>query len=99
MNIEYLKIKSFGNIDNLKITNLDDGAKLIETEYKSSKFKVPEGNEPKPLERVYAEMEEKTSSWYLLIPVTAILSVVALGITVLVSRGKKNQKEASKDEQ
>lgn len=86
-------------IDNLKITNLDDGAKLIETEYKSSKFKVPEGNEPEPLERVYAEMEEKTSSWYLLIPVTAILSVVALGITVLVSRGKKNQKEASKDEQ
>lgn len=86
-------------IDNLKITNLDEGAKLIETEYKSSKFQVPEDSQPEPLERVYAEVEEKTSSWYLLILATAIVGAAALGIAALVSRGKKKGKEASKDEQ
>lgn len=86
-------------IDNLKITNLDEGAKLIETEYKSSKLQVPEDSKPEPLERVYAEVEEKTTSWYLLIPATAIAGVAALGITALVSRGKKKEREASKDEQ
>ena len=86
-------------IDNLKITNLDEGAKLIETEYKSRKFQVPEDSQPDPLERVYAEVEEKTSSWYLLIPATAIVGAAALGIAALVSRGKKKGKETSKDEQ
>lgn len=87
-------------IDNLKITNLDEGANLIETEYKSSKIQVPEDNQQEPMERVYAEIEDTNNfSWYLLIPATAIVGAVALGITVLATRGKKKEREATKNEQ
>lgn len=86
-------------IDNLKITNLDEGANLIETEYKGSKILVPEDNRQEPMEKVYAEIEEEESSWYLLIPTTAITGVAALGITALATRSKKKEREATKNEQ
>lgn len=86
-------------IDNLKITNLDDGANVIETEYKSGKIVVPEGKAPEELKRVYKEVKETDSSWYLLIPVTAGAGASALLITALLTRGKKKAKEAKKNEQ
>lgn len=87
-------------LDNLKITNLDDDANVIETEYQSGKIQVPEGNAPEPLERVYKEAEETEGlSWYLLIPVTAGAGAIALLITALATRGKKKESEATKNEQ
>ncbi len=85
-------------IDNLKITNLDDGANVIETEYKAGKIEVPEGNAPEELERVYTEVEEEKSTWYLLIPASAAVGVVALVVTALATRGKKKAKEATINE-
>ena len=86
-------------IDNLTITNLDDEPNVIETEYKSGKLVVPEGNAPEALERVYAEVEEKGTSWYLLIPAAAIVGGAALLITALATRGKKKESEVAKNEQ
>ena len=87
-------------IDNLKITNLDDDANVIETEYQSGKIVVPEGNAPEALERVYAKTQEKEgTSWYLLIPVTAGAGASALLITALLTRGKKKEKGATNNEQ
>ena len=82
-------------IDNLKITNLDEGANVIETEYQSGKIVVPEDNQPEPLDRVYKEVDTKTGkpSWYLLIPTTAVVSAGALLITALAMRGKKKKKK------
>lgn len=85
-------------IDNLKITNLDKGANLIETEYKSGKLQVPESKAPEALERVYAETDGAKFSWYLLIPISAVAGGGVLGITALTTRKKKN-KEAITDEQ
>lgn len=82
-------------IDNLKITNLDDDANVIETEYISGKIAVPEGNEPEALERVYAEVEETGSKWYLLIPITAGAGVSAILITALITLSKKKGKKES----
>lgn len=83
------------SIDNLKITNLDEDANVIETEYKSGKIQVPEGKAPEPMERVYKKAEEKQGlSWYLLIPATAGVGVIALLITALAVRGRKKEKES-----
>lgn len=88
-------------IDNLKITNLDEGANVIETEYQSGKIVIPEDSKPEALERVYKEVDVKTGkpSWYLLIPTTAVVSAGALLITALAMRGKKKKEEAAQDEQ
>lgn len=81
-------------IDNLKITNLDENPKIIETEYVSGKIEIPEDNVPEELERVYADKKQEGTRWYLLIPVTAAASVSALVITALLLRGKKKESEA-----
>lgn len=86
-------------IDNLKITNLDDDANVIETEYKAGKMVIPEGNAPEALERVYAEVETTGPSWYLLIPAAAVVGAVALLVTTLATDGKKKEKEATINEQ
>ncbi len=86
-------------IDNLKITNLDEGADLIETEYVGGKIKVPEGNAPEKMERVYAEKKNEGLKWYWLIPVTAGTGISALMITALLTRSKKKESEATKNEQ
>ena len=84
-------------IDNLKITNLDEGAKIIETKYVSGKIEVPEGKAPEKLERVYVDKKQEESSWYLLIPVTAGAGASALVITALLTRRKKKESEAMKN--
>ena len=81
-------------IDNLKITNLDENPKNIETEYVSGKIEIPEDNVPEELERVYADKKQEGPKWYLLIPVTAGAGVSALVITALLLRGKKKESEA-----
>lgn len=84
-------------IDNLKITNMDEGPKLIETEYISGKIETPEDNVPEKLEHVYQENEKKVSNWYLMVPITALASASALLITALKLRGKKKESEANQN--
>lgn len=86
-------------IDNLVINNLDHNANVIETEYKSGKIEVPEDNQLESLEKVYAEVKDTGLSWYLLIPATAIAGAVALAITVIATREKKKEREATQNEQ
>ena len=81
-------------IDNLKITNLDENAKVIETEYISGKIETPEGKAPEKMERIYADKKQEGPNWYLLIPVTAGAGVSALVITALILREKKKESEA-----
>ena len=83
-------------IDNLKITNLDESPKVIETEYISGKIEVPKDYVLEKSERVYADKKQEGTNWYLFIPVTAGVGVSALVITVLLTRGKKKESEATK---
>ena len=86
-------------IDNLKITNLDKDAKVIETEFINGKVELSEDKAPEPLERVYAEKKQEWSKLYLLIPVTAGVGASALVITALLTRDKKKESEARKNEE
>lgn len=87
-------------LDNITVTNLDEGANIIETEYRNGKIIIPEDNVPEELERVYAEVKEQEGpSWYLLIPITAVVTAGAILTTVLLTRGKKKEKEATINEQ
>lgn len=85
-------------IDNLSITNLDDDPDLIEMPFESSLVEVPEDYEYEPMEKVYETVEEKEEgfSWLLLIPITAGVCVVGLGVLVLVVKvkGKKKRRKA-----
>lgn len=88
-------------IDNLKITNLDNNPALVEKEFLSGKIEKPEDWVYEPFERVYATKEEeaeteKTISWYLLIPTTALAGVVILAVTdgvVRICKKRKLKKE------
>lgn len=91
-------------IDNLKITNLDDNANVIETEYKSGKWDRPEDAVYEPMKRVYNDEDDATQAngkllngWYLMIPVVAVIGGVAVAITAIVTK-KKVKKEATKHE-
>ena len=89
-------------IDNLTINNLDENPNLLELEYKSGKLVVPEDFSYKPVEKVYKEVEteEAKTSWYALIPATALVGLVALVVTALVIQRKgKKKKEAKADEE
>lgn len=88
-------------IDNLKIKNLDESPNLIATKYQSGKWEVPEDYAYEPVERVYAESQQvsaKAFSWYLLIPTTALVGVLAIAATALATSKKKNKKEAYTNE-
>lgn len=90
-------------LDNLKITNLDENPNLIETEFKSGKWDVPEDAGYQPLERVYASTDADGKalafSWYYLIPITVVVVLVGLAVTMLATRKKGNKtKEATADE-
>ena len=93
-------------VDNLTITNLDENPNLLELEYKSGKWDVPEDATYKPMEKVYEtstvkdKQKEKAISWYLLIPATTIAGAIALGTTAIVTHCKgKKKKEAKADEE
>lgn len=75
-------------IDNLKITNLDHEPVLVKKEFVSGKIEKPDDWVYEEYERVYAPeteevVEEKTFSWYLLIPTTALAGIL---IIVVVDR-------------
>ncbi len=84
-------------IDNLKITNLDHNPTLVEKEFISGKIEKPADWVYEEYERVYAPeteevVEEKTISWYLLIPTTAlvgIIGIVAVDTVIRLCRKKK----------
>ena len=86
-------------IDNLKITNLDHNPTLVEKEFISGKIEKPADWEYEPFERVYAPteevIEEKTISWYLLIPTTALVGIVGIVAVDTVIRICKKRKGGS----
>lgn len=89
-------------IDNLKITNLDENAKLIETEYQSSKWDRPEDAVYEPMKRVYKESDDAAkagvlNAWYFMIPAVAVIGGIAVAVTAIVTK-KKAKKEATKNE-
>ena len=96
-------------IDNIKVTNLDKDAQLIETEFKNGKLVIPEDPGYQPMERVYAdsveessgkvnEEKEPLSKTWMLIPVSAMVGGIALGVTAILTRNKK-KKEGTENEQ
>lgn len=87
-------------IDNLKITNLDHNAKVVEKEFVSGKIEKPADWVYEPFPRVYAtetdiKEDESTFPWYLLIPTTALVGVVVLvTIDLVIGKSRKKQKES-----
>lgn len=81
-------------MDNLVIKNLDQGAKVIETEYKTAKITVPEDYKFQREEMKYREKEEESNEnlWYLLIP-GAIVIAVGLILVPFAMKKKKAGKE------
>lgn len=94
-------------VDNIKITNLDEDAKIIETEFVNGKMVIPEDWEYEPMERIYADdvqeagqesgqkAEMNPNLWYLLIPAVAVVGAIAITTTRLIVRNKK--KEVTQD--
>ena len=85
-------------IDNLKITNLDHDPQLVEKEFVSGLIEKPEDWVYEPFERVYKQEtqdveEEKTFSWYLMIPTTALAGILILVVTDMVIRTCKKKKK------
>ena len=89
-------------IDNLKITNLDDTPNIIETEFKSGKWEYPEDTVYEPTQATYLEVDAEKNvlqlSWYYLIPAAALVSVIAVVITMVATRKRKGKEEATADE-
>ncbi len=92
-------------IDNLKIVNLDVDPNLVEVDYASSVIEVPEDFDYQPMEMVYKEVEtdeeeERTFSFYLLIPIVGVICISVLGTTALiVSKKKTKGKEGAEHEE
>lgn len=95
-------------IDNIKITNLDENPKLIETEYESGKWHRPEDAVYTPMEKVYRDMKEdqreafslKTflASWYVLIPIAVLMGSGAVVTSCIVSHKKKKGAKADESQ-
>lgn len=90
-------------IDNIKLTNLDIDANLVEIERVSSKVEVPEDYDYKPEKKIYREVKKQTGSIpmeYAVIGGVAGACVLAIVITVVVTtvnnkkkkRGAENEK-------
>lgn len=93
-------------IDNIKVTNLDKDAQLIETEFKNGKLVIPEDPGYQAMERIYAETEsneevdkenESMLKGWMLIPASVVVGGIALGVTTILTRSKK--KEVTENEQ
>lgn len=80
-------------MDNLVIKNLDNGAKVIETEYKNAKITVPEDYKFQRAEKEYRKSEDGINQnlWYLLIAGTAVVVAGGISIVVLVQKKKKKK--------
>lgn len=88
-------------IDNFQIINKDSNPALIEVEYESSILKVPEDYNYEPAEKVYMpeKVEEKQLSVYLIIPIFAVVCILAFGTVVLVHNKKKKKEGGVNDEE
>lgn len=79
-------------IDNIKMKNLDTNPNLIEVDYETSKFEVPADYDYQEEELVFRQNEEEeTFNWYLIIPCVAVLGLLIVGITVVVTTAKKKK--------
>lgn len=87
-------------IDNLKITNLDTNAQLIETEYKSGKWEIPEDYVYQEEERVYLNPKDDKESFsgYIFIPITLGIGIIAVATTILITKRKSAKKEGQVNE-
>ena len=92
------------SIDNLKITNLDDKANVIETEHQSSKVTVTDADY-EPFKKEYANKAEdqevvsfdkKAMAWYLLIPEALLIGGGIVGIPLIISASKKKKAKGEK---
>lgn len=94
----YIQIWSTGSgnfaIDNLKIVNTDQNAKLEEVSYESAKIEKTPDFVYEPLEKVFVEVEEENFPWLVLIPIVAGVCAVTLGtltgIKVLRQKRRKD---------
>ena len=83
-------------IDNIKLTNKDKDANLIDVEYQSAKIDIPEDFHYEPQGMVYKPtevVEEETGSNYWIIAVVAGGCALALGFTVGVVSVKNRKKK------
>lgn len=81
-------------IDNIEMTNLDAKPNLIEVDYKTSKFEIPEDYVYVKPELVFREETEKRFNWYIIIPCAAVAGILIVGITAVITR--KRRKENAK---
>lgn len=83
-------------IDNIKMTNLDENPNLVETEYKTSKFEVPEDFVYEEREMVYrpdAERAENHSNVYFIIPCAVVVALLMVGTTVIITKRRRKENE------
>ncbi len=87
-------------MDNLVIKNLDDGANIIETEYKTAKVNVPADFEFSREELKYRKSDEKNTDamWYLTIPCATVLAVAFVGVSMLLTKKKAKTEEKKHEE-
>ncbi len=82
-------------IDNIKMKNLDTKPNLIEVDYKTSKFEVPADYDYQEEELIFRQIEEEeTFDWYLIIPCAAVLGLLIVGITAVVTTAKRRKEES-----
>lgn len=84
-------------IDNFRIENKDEDAKIIEADYASALLEGPGDFDYQPLEYVYEQKESEMDLMpYLIILAVAGVCVVVLVIAVLVKAAKKKKKDQKK---
>lgn len=83
-------------IDNIKMNNLDENPKLVDVEYKTSKFEVPEDFEYVKREMVYrpgTERTENSFNAYLIIPCVAVVALFMIGASVIITKRRAKGNE------
>lgn len=81
-------------IDNIAMKNLDLNPNLIEVDYKTSKFDVPADYEYQEEELIFRKTDkEQEFNWYLVIPGATVLGLLVVGVTALITVGKRRREE------
>ena len=81
-------------VDNIKMKNLDKEPNLVEVEFATSKFEVPEDYVYTKGEMVFREAgkEDDDFNWYLIIPCTAAVGILIVGISAIVAAKRRRNK-------
>ena len=85
------------SVDNLSIINKDNDPELVEVEFKSAVYDVPEDFVYEKIGYVYREKEteaEGTVSPYWMIPIVAVTCAAAFGIVFVVHKKKERRNHA-----